>query len=88
MSGLVEYRDVRPDGNVLCSWVCPEGREFGVDYSQFGPGMFPRAPWDRQRREPGGEWMTVGRLRADGGKEWWDTIQPDGSLLSVSEWWE
>jgi len=85
---VVEYRDVRPDGAVLSSWLCPEGREFGNDYSQFGPGLVPAPPWDRQRREPGGEWVTVGRLRVDDGKERWDTIQSDGSIISVAEWWE
>lgn len=63
---MVEYRDVRPDGTVLSAWNCPEGREFGNDYSQFGPGNCPAPPWDRQRREPDGEWVTLTAVHDDG----------------------
>jgi hypothetical protein len=56
---IIDYRDIRPDGNVLTTWQCVEGREFGSDYGQYGPGEYPSPPWERQRREPGGEWETV-----------------------------
>jgi hypothetical protein len=63
---VIEYRDVRPSGAVLSSWECEEGREYGNDYSQFGPGMTPEPPYERQRREPGGEWVTVVIFQEDG----------------------
>lgn len=63
---MIEYRDVRPDGVVLSDWLCPEGQQFVNDYSQFGPLGKPEPPYDTQRREPGGEWVTVYRTRADG----------------------
>ena len=85
MSGLVEYRDVRPSGAVLSTWQCPEGREFGNDYSQFGPGMTPEPPWERQRREPGGEWVAVAIVREDGSVE---TRHPDGTVTISRTWWE
>jgi hypothetical protein len=75
MTRIIEYRDVRPDGAVLVSWVCPEGQEYGYDYSQHGPGGFPWGPWERQRREPGAEWVTVGGMESDG-STWWIQSAP------------
>ena len=63
MSGVIAYRDVRPDGTVLFEWVCPEGQEHGPGYH---PGAYPEPPWERQRREPGGAWVTVAGYDADG----------------------
>ena len=85
MSGIVEYRDVRPSGAVLSAWQCPDEREFGNTYSQFGPGMEPEPPWERQRREPGSEWVTVTAVREDGSTE---TRRPDGMVLITRTWWE
>jgi hypothetical protein len=82
---IIEYRDIRPSGAVISSWTCPGEREFGNDYSQFGPGMEPQPPWERQRREPGGEWVAVLRVHEDGSTE---MQRPDGSVLIVREWWE
>ena len=82
---IIEYRDVRPSGAVISSWQCPEGGEFGNDYSQFGSGFAPAPPWERQRREPGGEWVTVMKMHEDGSEE---TRQPDGTTIITRTWWE
>ena len=82
---IIEYRDVWPSGAVISSWVCPEGREVGNGYSQFGAGMTPVPPWERQRREPGGEWVTVMKVHADGSEE---THQPDGAVIISRTWRE
>jgi len=81
----IEYRDVWPSGAVISSWQCPEGNEFGNDYSQFGPGMAPAPPWERQRRAPDGEWATVMKVHEDGSEE---TRQPDGTVIISRTGWE
>jgi hypothetical protein len=87
MSGerIIEYRDVRPSGAVISSWECPEGQESGNDYQQFGPGMEPAPPWERQRRVGGSEWATVFRVREDGSTE---KKLPDGTTVISRTWWE
>lgn len=85
VSELIEYRDIRPSGTVISSWQCAPGREFGNDYSQFGPGMEPEPPWERQRREPGGEWQTVSKVHADGAVQ---TTGPDGTVYISRFFWE
>lgn len=84
-AGIAEYRDVWPSGSVISEWQCREGQESGYDYQQFGPGMEPQPPWERQRRTPGGEWTTVFHVCADGSTE---TKQPDGTLVISRTWWE
>jgi hypothetical protein len=56
----IEYRDIRPDGTLLVEWHCAEGYELGHAYA---PGFRPVPPWERQRREPGGEWVTIFRVK-------------------------
>ena len=84
-SSLIEYRDIWPGGKVISSWACAPGREFGNDYSQFGSGFEPQPPWERQRREPGGEWVTVTLVHEDGSVE---DRNPDGSVYITRTWWE
>jgi len=83
--GLIEYRDIWPGGRVISSWECAPGQESGNDYSQFGPGFEPEPPWERQRRAPGGEWVTVQLVREDGAVE---TRQPGGAVFLCREFWE
>lgn len=85
MSGTVEYRDIWPSGVVISEWECEAGREFGNDYSQWGPGMEPAPPWERQRREPGGEWVTVAKVQDEGTDV---TVGRHGEILITRTWWE
>jgi hypothetical protein len=64
--GPIEFRDVRPDGVIISSWLCAPGSEYGKTYP---PGERPSPPWERQRREPGGEWTAISRVLADGSAE-------------------
>ena len=85
----IEYRDIRPDGTLLTHWLCPENQELAAwDYGRSGPGMLPKPPWDTQRREPGGEWVTTRRMRSDEQRTWLETLAPDGTVTLAAEWWE
>ena len=55
----IEYRDIRPDGNVISSWVSPPGQEIGPGYE---PGFMPVGTWHRQRRESGAAWVTIAEM--------------------------
>ena len=56
---LFEIRDVRPDGTVL------DHRRVRLEQTGYDPRRddLGDGPWDRQRREPGGEWVTTGTYR-------------------------
>jgi len=69
MSQIIEYRDVRPDGTVLATWLCQDGSEFGCEYGWAAPA----APWERQRRVLGDEeWVTIAGLSVNG---YWQSMQ-------------
>jgi len=79
---LIEYRDIRPSGAVISCWVCAPGQETDPGYS---PGFYPSPPFERQRRESGGEWAVVQAYREDGSVE---TRHPDGRVFIHRIWWE
>ncbi len=79
-------RDIRQDGTVLISCTYSEQSGFPQGlYSQFGPGIYPDGPWDRQIRElPDGDWRTVGGRGADGA-HWWYHGE---AVIREHSWWE